>query len=203
MKDPDLLGKPNYTIHSNHQVQIERTSFLAIKYSLILVSMALWFFFVLHKEPSNGEATIVITIDDIVNVLLLFLTPYVLSKGINAIGETTNSRYSIGMVPMELRLYDDCAVKYIVEERFNTFILMPYENIRQCKYSPDAGILCFTGNFRCVSFFSEDKQHSKPNYKEITTVNFPIYPSKLSGITTHSPIEIYKVETEGTISEKN
>lgn len=202
MKDPDLLGKPNYTVHSNNLIPTERTSFFVVKYSLILISMALWFFFVLRKGPSSEDGAIVITIDYMVNVLMLFIMPIVLAKGICIIGEATNNRYVISMEPVELRLYDDCAVKYTVGERFNTFVQVPYENIRQCTYTPSTNLISFTGRFICVSFFSEDKKHTKPIYREIDRVNFPIEPDQLSEIASQSPIEIIKKEAESETDDR-
>lgn len=192
MRDPDLLGKPNYTVHSNKKYKEEKTTF-AIEKSVITLVLSL--------------AALILVANMVTNIgsIICFITPFGVCAGvlnfINYIGERRNLRYIEKTIPVELRLYDDCAIKYISEDGHEVYIQMPYDNIRQCCFSSILNIVSFKGRFTKVSFLETDKDHLSPKYETVTTVTVPGTYDILSEITNHSPIEIFKEETEVSNNE--
>lgn len=209
MKDPDLLGTPNYTICIDQKYD-EETKTVAIIESVMTI--ALWlvsFFFMYHRcmriWQENAERW---------NLFYTFAcvtfcvgAPLAASRLVSALIGYVCKRYGVGYIEkvfsVELRLYDNCAVKHTSEDRHEIFIQIPYENIRRCHFYPETNTITFTGRFSKVSFLNTDKNHLNPKYETVTTVMIPTQSNTVSEIVCHSPIEIYKTQTEETISENS
>lgn len=204
MKDPDLLGNPNYTIHTGKKYQEEKKGFATVKgITTLVISIAA---FILVRNGSINWGTdepVTLFFYNIFWLIICCVMPFIVGKLvadlINYIGNRTNARYIEKTIPVELRLYDDCAVKYISEGRHEVYIQMPYENVRRCRFFSNMNTVSFAGRFTKVSFLETDKDHIFPKYETVTTVTIPGTYDTLSEITSHSPIEIYKAESTDII----
>lgn len=207
MKDPDLLGTPNYTVNIDQKYDEETKTVVIIE---SVITIALWlvsFFFMYHRcmriWQENAERW---------NLFYTFAcvtfcvgAPLAASRLVSTLIGYVCKRYGVGYIEkvfsVELRLYDDCAIKYISEDGHEVYIQMPYDNIRQCCFSSILNIVSFKGRFTKVSFLETDKDHLSPKYETVTTVTVPGTYDILSEITNHSPIEIFKEETEVSNNE--
>lgn len=206
MKEPDLLGKPNYTVHSNKKYKEEKTKFTTVKNVIAVVLSLVALIMVTNIDPNwNTDEPTKIVIYNMAWIIICAITPFGVCKGvsnfINYVGERRKLRYTEKTIPVELRLYDDCAVKYISEDGHEVYIQMPYDNIRQCCFFSILNTVSFRGRFTKVSFLETDQYHLNPKYETVTTVTVPGTYNILSEITNHSPIQIYKDKTEDSNNE--
>lgn len=205
MIGPNTFGEPKFTIHGVEYDFSERPFFTLAKLGAALAVLFLyvcWFTHViLPIHTANGSY--MLNRESIAYIALMVLLPGIVCFCFNFIGERTHTRYNVSKVSVELRLYDDWAVKYSFKDLTVTFVQMPYEKIRRCEYMFDVQLVVFTGKFRQVTFFPNGKGNSKQSHKKCNTVFAPVEFRDLSEITSHSPIAIHYFGTEEKIHERS
>lgn len=123
---------------------------------------------------------------------------------INYIGKHKGIRYGEKIIPVELRFYDNCAVKYLNTGRVESYVLLPYDNIQNCQLVAKHDAVFISGHFTMVCFSSIDTKHNFPIYdKTIKGVHIPQTPNILSEIANHSPIKIHTIQEEDKNNEQS